>query len=140
MLETWNRTLWSWEARTNTNPNTSLPYIATDGKMNSKFIGYTMGVKSTAFIPSIFAFSMFFLLVSLYGRFPATEKLFRFPSRLLMSASTVAFYGRPRWTDNKCKHQQESKHELRELEDQDKASDKKDGVVQPLLDGDPAPV
>ena len=39
--------------------------------MYSRYMGYDISVKCTAFIPNILGFIMFFTLVSLYGRFPA---------------------------------------------------------------------
>ncbi|XP_037792530.1 transmembrane protein 117-like [Penaeus monodon] len=41
--------------------------------MYSRYMGYTLSVKCTAFIPNILGLVMLFTLVSLYGRFPPNQ-------------------------------------------------------------------
>jgi flagellar biosynthesis/type III secretory pathway M-ring protein FliF/YscJ len=36
--------------------------------MHSRYLGYSMWIKSMAFIPSVVGFLVFFLLVAVYGR------------------------------------------------------------------------
>ena len=36
--------------------------------MHSRWVGYSMGIKSVAFIPSILCFIVFFTLIIVYGR------------------------------------------------------------------------
>ena len=49
--------------------------------MYSRYMGYSLPVKCTAFIPNILAFIMLFALVSVYGRFPPNQV------RILLSKS-----------------------------------------------------
>lgn len=56
---------WRWG---NINPNTNRSYGLDDLRMNTKYLGYSLGVKSMAFIPSIVAFIVFGLLIWFYGR------------------------------------------------------------------------
>ena len=41
--------------------------------MNSRFLGYSMEIKSMAFIPCIFGFVIFFLILAVYGRISAAK-------------------------------------------------------------------
>jgi len=41
--------------------------------MYSRWMGYSTGVKCTAFIPNLLGMAMFFTLITLYGRFPPNE-------------------------------------------------------------------
>ncbi|RXG70479.1 hypothetical protein Avbf_07419 [Armadillidium vulgare] len=50
-----------------------LNLLTDDMFMYSRYMGYDLKVKCTAFIPSILGFVMFFTLVSLYGRFPPNQ-------------------------------------------------------------------
>ncbi|EDO34251.1 predicted protein, partial [Nematostella vectensis] len=68
-LATANETMVSYDWRaTHINPATNLSYASADRKMNAKYFGYSLGVKSTAFIPSIAVFILFGLLIWFYGR------------------------------------------------------------------------
>ena len=42
--------------------------FAEDLYMHSRFMNYSMGIKSVAFIPSIVCFVVFFTLIIIYGR------------------------------------------------------------------------
>lgn len=42
--------------------------------MNSKYMGYSMGLKSMAFIPCILGFIVFFTLVGVYGRISKEQR------------------------------------------------------------------
>ncbi|KAK8739321.1 hypothetical protein OTU49_003576 [Cherax quadricarinatus] len=68
-----NETLWTWEARSEINNETGLPYREQDMFMYSRFMEYSVAVKCTALIPNILGFIMLFTLVSLYGRFPPNQ-------------------------------------------------------------------
>uniref|UniRef100_T1ICX7 Transmembrane protein 117 n=1 Tax=Rhodnius prolixus TaxID=13249 RepID=T1ICX7_RHOPR len=46
-----------------------------DMKMNSRYMGYPLLVKCTAFLPSMITLSFFLWLIYLYGRFPHKEKI-----------------------------------------------------------------
>ena len=59
---------WSYEARSQINPDNHLPYINEDMSMHSRYLGYSMWIKSMAFIPSIVGFVIFFTLIAVYGR------------------------------------------------------------------------
>ena len=41
--------------------------------MHSRYLGYSSGVKSLAFLPSVLGFALFFVLVAAYGRINARE-------------------------------------------------------------------
>lgn len=41
--------------------------------MHSRFLGYSMLIKSMAFIPCIFGFVIFFLILAVYGRISAAK-------------------------------------------------------------------
>ena len=56
---------WRWR---NIDPATNRSYGESDFRMNSKYLGYSLGVKSLAFVPTIVAFIVFGLLVWFYGR------------------------------------------------------------------------
>nr|XP_027214262.1 transmembrane protein 117-like [Penaeus vannamei] len=68
-----NETTWAWEARGEINGTTGKPYREQDMCMYSRYMGYTLSVKCTAFIPNILGLVMLFTLVSLYGRFPPNQ-------------------------------------------------------------------
>ena len=73
-LETHNVTQMSFEWRSqNINPLTNQSFIEGDFKMNSIFTNSTLSTRGLAFIPSLAAFLMFFLLVWFFGRTPSTE-------------------------------------------------------------------
>ena len=42
--------------------------------MHSRFMNYSMGIKSVAFIPSILCFIVFFTLIIVYGRITQEER------------------------------------------------------------------
>ena len=42
--------------------------------MHSRFMNYSMGIKSVAFIPSIVCFIVFFTLILVYGRITQEER------------------------------------------------------------------
>ena len=42
--------------------------------MHSRFMNYSMGIKSAAFIPSIVCFLVFFTLILVYGRITQEER------------------------------------------------------------------
>lgn len=68
-LETANKSTLSYEWRSsNLNPATNESYTTTDPRMNSKYLGFGLGVKGMAFIPSIVAFITFGCLIWFYGR------------------------------------------------------------------------
>ena len=52
--------------------NTTLNF-AEDMYMHSRFLGYSMLIKSMAFIPCVFGFVIFFILVAVYGRISAAK-------------------------------------------------------------------
>ncbi|XP_066903151.1 transmembrane protein 117 isoform X1 [Halyomorpha halys] len=74
ILQTENVSLWTWESRSKINETTKLPYYYEDMKMNSRYMGYPLIMKCTAFIPSIFTLSLFIYLIYLYGRFPHAKR------------------------------------------------------------------
>ncbi|XP_076069426.1 transmembrane protein 117-like isoform X2 [Oratosquilla oratoria] len=81
-----NASLWTWEARIVVDPATGDSYLSQDMFMFSRYMGYSMWVKCTAFIPSILGFVMLFTLISLYGRFPPNQK----KKRVLVSSTAPA--------------------------------------------------
>ena len=56
---------WRW---THVNPLTNKTYGSEDQKMNSRYIGYPLSAKGTAFIPSLLAFTMFGILVKYFSK------------------------------------------------------------------------
>jgi len=56
---------WRW---THVNPNTNMTYGLEDHKMNSRYYGLPLRTKGTAFIPSLFAFAMFGILVKYFSK------------------------------------------------------------------------
>ncbi|XP_049860353.1 transmembrane protein 117-like isoform X3 [Schistocerca gregaria] len=75
ILSTGNSSLWTWEYRSQINPQTGLPFYEEDMQMNSRYMNYPLSVKWTAFIPSGIGLILFVSLVSLYGRFPSNQTL-----------------------------------------------------------------
>ncbi|XP_059080280.1 transmembrane protein 117-like isoform X2 [Tigriopus californicus] len=66
--------LWTYEARSQINPETLFPYIDEDLAMHSRYLGYSMWIKSVAFLPCILGFAVFFILIALYGRIQGNAK------------------------------------------------------------------
>lgn len=92
--------LWTYEARSQINPQTLFPYIdgtlvrfnpksnpltrpfyhhfydftSEDLAMHSRYLGYSMWIKSVAFLPCIFGFAVFFGLIAVYGRIQTNAK------------------------------------------------------------------
>ena len=85
-------TLWSYAARSVADSQTGLPLMEgtkpsktnlksiqfflifpEDMYMHSRFLGYSMLIKSMAFIPCVFGFVIFFILVAVYGRISAAK-------------------------------------------------------------------
>ena len=83
---------WSVEARRMANPETGFPFmegmlkgcvslgsnvpiirISDDLYMHSRYVGYSMWIKSIAFLPCIIGFIVFFTLVAVYGRISGTK-------------------------------------------------------------------
>ena len=63
-----NRTLMTYEWRWNhINPKTNRTYGLEDLQMNAKYKGYSLTLKSIAFVPSILAFCVFGYLLWLFG-------------------------------------------------------------------------
>ena len=63
-----NRTLMTYEWRWNhINPKTNRTYGLEDLRMNAKYKGYSLTLKSIAFVPSILAFCVFGYLLWLFG-------------------------------------------------------------------------
>lgn len=56
---------WRWN---HINPKTNRTYGLEDHRMNSKYKGYTLGLKSLAFVPSLLAFCIFGYLLWLFGK------------------------------------------------------------------------
>ena len=56
---------WRWS---HNKPLTNKTYGLEDQKMNSRYIGYALSAKGTAFIPSLFAFAMFGILVKYFSK------------------------------------------------------------------------
>ncbi|CAB4015441.1 transmembrane 117-like, partial [Paramuricea clavata] len=82
-VENANKTTLSHEWRWNhTNPMTNRTYGEDDLRMNSKYLGYSLGVKGLAFVPSIVAFIVFGLLVWFYGRVDAAVNIVSAPSQV----------------------------------------------------------
>ena len=48
-------------------------FFSDDMKMNSKYIGYSTGVRCTTFIPCVLGFILFISLIFVYGRFPPNK-------------------------------------------------------------------
>ena len=64
-----NKTIYSYDWRNNTiDPTTNKTYITGDYKTNSRYRGYSLAVKGTAFIPSILTFLIFALLIHFFGK------------------------------------------------------------------------
>lgn len=63
-----NKTMVSWEWRNSHVTPSNQSFTSLDAKMNSKYLGFSLGVKAIAFIPSIAAFITFGLLIWFYGR------------------------------------------------------------------------
>lgn len=74
LLMTGNRSLWTWESRSKINETTGEPYYANDMTMNSRYMGYPLLLKCTAFIPSVIGLSLFVSVITLYGRFPNNQQ------------------------------------------------------------------
>ena len=55
------------------NPETNQTYLAGDTHMNTKYLNFSLGVKSIAFLPSIIAFIVFGVLIWSFGRFKPTQ-------------------------------------------------------------------
>ncbi|XP_064635440.1 transmembrane protein 117-like isoform X2 [Lineus longissimus] len=69
-VEEHNETLISYAYRSTTFINgTNVTLMTEDIKMNTEYLGYVLGVKSIAFIPSLLAFIIFGLLINCFGRF-----------------------------------------------------------------------
>lgn len=64
---------WSYAARSVADSQTGLPLMEEDMYMHSRFLGYSMLIKSMAFIPCVFGFVIFFILVAVYGRISAAK-------------------------------------------------------------------
>lgn len=60
--------LWSYNARSMANPETGFPYIDEDLTMYSRYLGYSMVIKSAALIPCVLGFIVFFTVSAVYGR------------------------------------------------------------------------
>ncbi|XP_075212838.1 uncharacterized protein LOC142319439 isoform X2 [Lycorma delicatula] len=73
LLQTGNRSLWTWENRCKINETTKLPYSANDIVMNSRYLGYPMELKIIAFIPSGIGMILFISIIVLHGRFPNSQ-------------------------------------------------------------------
>ncbi|RZF38547.1 hypothetical protein LSTR_LSTR006142 [Laodelphax striatellus] len=73
LLQTANRSLWTWDSRSQINETTGLPYFTSDVKMNSRYMGYPLLLKITAFIPSGIAMTLFISIIVLHGRFPNNQ-------------------------------------------------------------------
>lgn len=71
ILQTRNSSLWTWDARSHINETTGKPFYTEDMVMNSRYMGYPLSAKWTAFIPSVVGMILFITVISLYGRFPA---------------------------------------------------------------------
>ena len=56
---------WRWS---HMNPLTNETYGLEDQKMNSRYLGVPLSVKGTAFIPSLFSFALFGILVKLFSK------------------------------------------------------------------------
>ena len=56
---------WRWS---HVNPLTNNTYGVDDQKMNSRYIGFPLSAKGTAFIPSLVAFAVFGILVKYYSK------------------------------------------------------------------------
>lgn len=69
ILDTGNASFWTWDARNHIDEKTGKPYYFEDMIMNSRYMGYPMSAKWTAFIPSVIGMILFVTLISLYGRF-----------------------------------------------------------------------
>jgi hypothetical protein len=67
--------LWSYAARSKANPETGLPYMEEDLYMHSRYLGYSMVIKSTAFIPCVVGFIVFVTISSIYGRIQASASI-----------------------------------------------------------------
>ena len=64
-----NSTIYSYAWRANTtDPLTNLTYLAGDGKINSRYRGYALALRGLAFIPAVFVFIMFGVLIYIFGR------------------------------------------------------------------------
>ncbi|KAF6199977.1 hypothetical protein GE061_006275 [Apolygus lucorum] len=70
ILQTGNKTLWTWQERSKINEKTKEPYYYYDMKMNTRYMRYPLHVKCMAFIPSMVTLSIYLSLIFLYGRFP----------------------------------------------------------------------
>ncbi|RWS04943.1 uncharacterized protein B4U79_13815 [Dinothrombium tinctorium] len=71
LLASGNSSLWTFNRRASTlNPATNKTYAETDLKVNSRYLGYPMLLKSMAFLPCAAGFVLFFTLIYQYGRFP----------------------------------------------------------------------
>lgn len=70
-----NKSLITYEYRNTTiNPATNRTYIQDDVMMESKYLGFSLGVKAIAFIPSLAGFILFVTLIIIYGRAKPTKK------------------------------------------------------------------
>lgn len=56
---------WRWH---HINPKTNRTYGLEDHRMNSKYKGYTLGLKGLAFVPSLLTFCVFGYLLWLFGK------------------------------------------------------------------------
>ena len=73
-LEEHNDTELTYDYRVNTtNPATNKTYIMGDTVMNSRYLEYDLSVKAIAFIPCLFTFVLFGILIWYFGRWKPTE-------------------------------------------------------------------
>lgn len=56
---------WRWS---HINPKTNRTYGEDDHRMNSKYKGYSLGLKAMAFVPSLLCFCVFGYLLWLFGK------------------------------------------------------------------------
>ncbi|CAG2182833.1 unnamed protein product, partial [Oppiella nova] len=70
VLDTGNRTAWSYRTRMAINPETNMITKNTDFIINSRYLGYPAFIKAMAFLPIAAGFILFFTLIYQYGRFP----------------------------------------------------------------------
>uniref|UniRef100_UPI00358F731C transmembrane protein 117 isoform X2 n=1 Tax=Myxine glutinosa TaxID=7769 RepID=UPI00358F731C len=73
-LEQFNASTLNWKWRwSHSDPGTNRTYGSSDSIMFSRYVGASLPVKCLAFIPSMLAFVMFGVLISVFGRFNKIE-------------------------------------------------------------------
>ncbi|KAK6973795.1 transmembrane protein 117 [Biomphalaria glabrata] len=93
-----NKSILTFYYRNSTiNPDTGNVYALADTRMNSRYNGYSLGLKGLAFVPSLAIFLIFGLMVAIYGRRPKPTQENPYAGRLLKRRRNK-FNGNKKWS------------------------------------------